>query len=162
MLRRFFIFNFWDLHFHIYLPVISINCFINSCSNMFIGIPWIRLCCWSFIWKCWWYGKLKHLPMVFWPSTNDISKPIPMVFRTPTHGISNTLRMVYCTPTHCISNPLLMAFWTTYQWYIEPCIHGIMIHLHMVYRTTLPMVYRIPLPMVFRAPYPLSMVYRTH
>jgi hypothetical protein len=34
-------FQFWDLHFQIYLPVNVINCYINSCNIMFVGIPWI-------------------------------------------------------------------------------------------------------------------------
>jgi hypothetical protein len=36
-------FHFWDLHFQIYLPVTTciINCYINTCNKMFVGIPWI-------------------------------------------------------------------------------------------------------------------------
>ena len=35
------VFHFWDLHFQIYLPVIVINCYINTCNIMFVGIHWI-------------------------------------------------------------------------------------------------------------------------
>ena len=34
-------FHFWDLHFQCYLPVTVINCYINTCNILFVGIPWI-------------------------------------------------------------------------------------------------------------------------
>jgi hypothetical protein len=66
----FYKFHFWDLHFQIYLPVTIVNCYINTCSNMFVGIPWI------------WYFKMLETPLcVLWSNGSYLLADETITFR---------------------------------------------------------------------------------